>query len=443
MCPRMLATLLALLAGTSVALGQPSSLSPAPPQPPPLTSPPALETLPSPSALAGVPRDIMTPAVVSGTVFPDVGPPAGWMWQVNADVVLWFSPTHANPTFVDAPNLAGTVVPGGSNTLGNENIPGHMIPGARLSLGYWWMEDNPWTPGGKLPMAGFEARFMVVGERSFTETNNNSPTLVRPFYDINKSIADVLVVSSPGTATGSLSTRSAQSIWGAEGNYWRNLYYEWPGTTCSFDGMIGVRYLNLDDSFQVSTNSQFAAVPALPAYAPLAGSRLADLDSFTAHNQFFGAQAGVRANLIFDRFIVSGQFQLAAGGTNEQIDIQGSQIRTLPTGQTITLPGAFYALPSNIGVHSHNEFTLVPEFGATLTVPVNEYLSFGFTFTTLYWSRIIRAADQIDTAINIAQVPNFPGAATAAAVSGAHPGVQFNQSDLWLLGAMLTAQFRW
>ncbi len=212
--------------------------------------------------------------------------------------------------------------------------------------------------------------------------------------------------------------------------------------------MIGLRYLNLYDAFQVNTDTQFLPLaklaPAfLPTYAALADNRLTGQDSFTVRNQFFGGQIGTRANLIFDRFIVSGYFQLGIGGTNEQIDIQGSQVRTFASGATVTSPGALYALPSNIGMHSHNEFTLVPEFGATLTIPVNEYLSFGVTFTTLYWSRVLRAADQIDTAINITQIPSFPGAAAATPISGNHPGVQFNQSDLWLMGAMLTAQVRW
>ena len=34
---------------------------------------------------------------------------------------------------------------------------------ARVTLGYWWTEDDPWVPGGKLPTCGIETRFMSVG----------------------------------------------------------------------------------------------------------------------------------------------------------------------------------------------------------------------------------------------------------------------------------------
>jgi hypothetical protein len=438
MCPRIFATFVALLTAAGAALGQ---YVPQVPQAPP----PVLETLPQPAPFAGAPPDLAAPPIVPGGV-PDVGPPAGWMPRIDADLVLWFSPTARNPTFIDQFTLAGTAFTGGGDTLADENLSKHIIPGARVAVGYWWMEENAWTPGRLLPMAGFETRFMIVGERSFALNDAHAPTLVRPFFDINDATLNALIIAAPGIATGSLSTRAAQNLWGVEANYWRNLYYEWPGTTCSVDGMIGLRYLNFDGQGSINTDTQFVAAPPA-AYAALAGNRLVQSESFNARNQFYGGQLGARANLIFDRFIVSGQFQLGIGGTSEEILIQGSTVRTLPGGGTIVSPGALYALPSNIGAHYHNEFTLIPEFGATLTIPVNANLSFGVTFTTLYWSRLIRAADQIDTAVNVAQIPAgafvVPPAVPLPTVNGNHPGVQFNQSDLWIMGAMLTATFRW
>ena len=37
---------------------------------------------------------------------------------------------------------------------------------ANSPLGWWWMEENAWTPGRWLAMAGFETRFMFVGQRT-------------------------------------------------------------------------------------------------------------------------------------------------------------------------------------------------------------------------------------------------------------------------------------
>jgi hypothetical protein len=455
MCRRIVATLVVLLALTPVAFGQAASTSaqpmptqPMPTQPMPVQPMPSvLETLPGPAPF-NVPADLAM-APVSGAILPEdyAGHPGRWMMRADADAVLWFSPVHRNPTPIDTPNLTGALALGaGSDTLGDENISRHMIPGARVALGWWWMEENAWTPGRWLPMAGFETRFMFVGQRTATVTDNTESTLVRPFFNVNTATPSAVIIAAPGLATGGISARVAQSIWGGEANYWRNLCYEWPGTTMSLDGMIGLRYLNLDDNAQVTTTTQYftTIAPAfLPAFAPFAGNRINGIDSFTAHNQFIGGQLGARGNLIFDRFVVSGQFQLAMGNTYQELNIQGSQTRILPGGGVIVSPGSLLALPSNIGRHYRNEFTLLPEFGATVTIPVNEYLSFGVTFTSIYWSRILRAADQVDRAINVAQIPNFPGAAGAQAVAGAHPGVLFNQSDLWLMGAMLNVQLRW
>jgi hypothetical protein len=434
MCRTLLVTLLALLAGTGVARAQPEP------------DPPALETLPYPAQLRGMPSQVAQPPVVSTSIYPDVGPPAAGMLGFDADVVLWFAPTHRNGTIIDSPNLSGALVPGSSDTLDDERISRHMVPGLRVALGYWWMEDNPWTPTGKLPLFGVETRFMFVSQRSAAADNNTSSTIVRPFFDINDAKFADVIVAAPGLATGGISTRAAQSVWGGEANYWRNLFYEWPGTTCSIDGMIGVRYLNVDDSWQLGRDTQFAAVipPAfLPAFGPFAGNHITEQESFTAHNRFVGGQVGVRGNLLFDKFILSGMFQLAVGVTNEELNIQGTQLRRLPSGATIVSPGALFALPSNIGQHYHNEFTQVPELGAKLAVPINDNLTLALTFTTMYWSRIARATDQIDPAIDITQIPSFPGGAAAAPAGRSHPAVQFNQSDLWLMGFMLSAEFRW
>jgi hypothetical protein len=362
----------------------------------------------------------------------------------DGDVMLWFNPSRRTPVTTAVPTPVGAAITGVGDTLGDDHLSRHVTPGARIGLGYWWVTDNPWIPGGKLITAGVEARFLFVGQRSASTSDYGSPTLIRPFFDLNNSVLSGVVVATPGLATGFLSATASESLWGAEANLWKTLYHDWPGTTCSVEGMVGFRYLCMDDGIHLNRFSSFAANPVgFPDYAFLAGNQIREQESFATHNQFFGGQAGVRGNLFFDSFILTGQAQLGVGGTNESITIQGSQVRTLPGGQAITSPGALLALPSNIGHHDRTKFSFLPEVGFKLAFPVNSHVTLAAGFTTLYWNRTIRPANQVDRAVDITQIPSFPGAAAAAPTGLGRPGVPFNQSDLWLMGGMISMEVKW
>jgi hypothetical protein len=70
-------------------------------------------------------------------------------------------------------------------------------------------------------------------------------------------------------------------------------------------------------------------------------------------------------------------------------------------------------------------------------------VTLGMGLTTLYWSRIARPGDQVDQTVDSRQIPSFPGAAAPGAAGVGHPGVPFNQSDLWLMGATFSVEFKW
>lgn len=402
-----------------------------------------LETLPLPRPVRVVPTEDVPKRVVSDTVFefPAALRMPG-MFSLDADGMLWLSPNRRRPTLVSSTAPVGTQ--GIGDTLGDEHLNRHVISGTRIGLGYWWTTDNPWVPGGKLATTGVETRFMSVTQRSFSFTDDNSPTLVRPFFDRTTGTASGVIVATPGLATGTLSGSASESLWGLEANLWHTLQYDWPGTTFSIEGMVGLRYLNLNDGIRIGRVSSFVANPVgFPEFAFLAGNRITEQESFSTQNRFIGGQLGIRGNLMFDTAIVTGQFQLAVGGTNEQINIQGNQLRTLANGQSILSQGALLALPSNIGRHSQNKLTAIPELGVKVAVPINGHVTLGVGFTTLYWSRLARPADQVDQTIDSRQVPSFPGAPGPGVAGAVRPGVLFNQTDLWLMGALFSVEVKW
>jgi Putative beta barrel porin-7 (BBP7) len=362
-------------------------------------------------------------------------------WSLDADYVLWVLPHKATPFEVAANAMPGGAGPAtATETFGEEHLDDHTISGARFAVGYWWTEKNLFLPGEELPIAGVEGRFFFLGDRSFSFADNNSPTLVRPFFDTNTSTQSAVIIAAPGVATGRINGSVSANLWGGEANFWQNIYYSSPNTTCTVEAMVGLRYLNHDISDKLNRFSHF--LPGLTGdMAVLSGDEISESESFIAHNNFFGGQVGIRARTFIEGMVLTGEVGLALGATNEEINIQGSQVRTTPTGAIIVSPGALLALPGNIGRSSQEKFAQVPEGSFTFGVPIMDHWTVSLGVSALYWSRIVRPGDQLTTQIDAVAIPSFPSADPSL---GGHPlGIPFKQSDLLLLGLFASAEFRW
>jgi hypothetical protein len=422
----LLAASLGVLICSSLVLGQ--------------TPPPTASTGPIPSLSA-----TWSPSPpAEAAPFDDNSPVAGSLiGTFDADYVLWTIPNHQRTVVAGTPGPPSTSTTTGTDTLGDEHLDRRIISGARFALGCWMTEASPWVPGGQVPYLGAETRFFFTGQRSVGFTDGQSGTLERPFLDLNNQQPSAAIVAAPGIASGTLSGTAKENMWGAEANLWKLLQFDGTSTVvCSLEGMVGLRYLDYHESIGLNQFSLFDNnLQALPQGAFLAGNTITEQESFATRNQFWGGQLGVRGRLYFENVIVSGQFQLALGDTDEQITIRGRQTRTLPGGLTFTSPGALLALPSNIGRFNREKFTQVPEISTNIAHSVTDYLTLSLGFSALYWSRLAKPADQVDRAIDITQIPNFPGAA-AVPTGQQRPGVPFSQSNLWLIGTTINAELK-
>jgi hypothetical protein len=249
----------------------------------------------------------------------------------------------------------------------------------------------------------------------------------------------------PGLATGGITAHTQADMWGAEANVWKNIYYYPTGTTGSVSMMGGFRYQEFNSRFDVNSFSVFNQnLAAFPAFASFAGNSLGVSDSFAAHNRFYGGQFGISGQWWpGDWLFIDVGFKLALGVTSEDLDIAGSQVRTLANGTRVVSEGGLLALPSNIGSHHLNKFSQVPELDFKVSIPLLNSVTLSTSFSALYWSRIVRPTQQIERNIDITQIPNFPPAAAAVPTGLGQPSVPFRQSDLWLLGLHLGLEVRW
>ena len=132
-----------------------------------------------------------------------------------------------------------------------------------------------------------------------------------------------------------------------------------------------------EDVIRVSTN------PMFPDEGP--GTRIVNSESFTTRNDFYGGQLGLVNEFHRDRWTLDLRSTVALGGTHQELRIDGSQVRTIPGMAPQTFVGGLLALPSNIGVHSRDVFSVVPEVGLTVGYQLTDHLKTFVGYNFLYW----------------------------------------------------------
>jgi hypothetical protein len=187
---------------------------------------------------------------------------------------------------------------------------------------------------------------------------------------------------------------------------------------------------------QISPN-----LSAFPSFAALAGSTFQATDRFATRNQFYGGMLGTMAWAYRGPWFGFLQAAIGLGDTHQVIDISGSQVQTTPAGAVTTSPGGLLALPSNSGHFTHDAFAVAPFIGLNVGRQITRNLGAFVGYNFLYWSNVVRPTDQIDRALDITRIPNFPIAATP--LSTPHPTVPFNTTDFWAHGLSIGLQVVW
>ena len=169
-----------------------------------------------------------------------------------------------------------------------------------------------------------------------------------------------------------------------------------------WEGSVGLRYLNLSEALNINA---FSVVDLAEQYkglgVPFDGNTIVVGDSFDTRNHFYGGQLGTRVELEYKRWTLDLSGKVALGVTHQIAKVHGNT--------TIDTTPAFAAERRPVrGVEqqraiTNNAFAVVPEVGFTLKFRLTERLQLFGGYSFLYWSRVARPADQVDTTVN----PNF------------------------------------
>lgn len=356
--------------------------------------------------------------------------------QLSAEFLAWrTSPMADVPLLTTFPPGNLGLLPGAPVVVSTADLDDRNRYGLRLG-GVYWLDC--------CASYGIDARYFFTGStsRNVSIDSGTPPGNVTPlFRPFTAAVGNGLfpfseTVAFPFLFSGTFEASGRSEFWGAEVNYRDNLCC---GCNYRLDLIAGFRYLNLDENL-----TAVERVLTLQTEQPLgfpAGTRRLVIDRFDTDNDFYGGQIGAVTQFRRDRWTLDVRASVALGVTQQELNIDGSTTLTLPNGLTAVAAGGLLALNSNIGHYTRDEFSVVPEVGINVGYQVNDHLRTFVGYNYLYWTNVVRPADQIDTVINPYRIPFFlpPGGPT----DPARPSAQFRNSDFWAQGITAGFEYRW
>jgi len=379
----------------------------------------------------------------------------GGQFWLRAEYLYWWTKGSRLPALVTTglagtTSLPGVLGPGQSGTsviYGNSDMAQGPRSGARFTAGMWL--DCCHT-------VGLDGSYFFLADRTsqFNAASDSTPgsaILARPFFDVLTgtqnaqlvafpallNVINILTPSGLGIASGDIHASTYSRLQGADANVFCCLC---SGCNYWVQTLAGVRWLQLNEGIAISENTHVN--PLLPAGSPFfGGSTISISDKFDTRNNFYGGQVGLRGQVRSGRMFLEVQGKVALGVTDQVVDIHGATAITSPGGATAVTPVGFLASGSNSGRFVRDTFSVVPEIGINAGYMVTNHLRVFVGYNFLYWSSVVRPADQIDLGLSGTQIPTDSRFNPAA--GPARPAFHFHESSFWVQGISVGAEYRW
>jgi hypothetical protein len=327
----------------------------------------------------------------------------------GASQSVWLPPlVTLAPPGAPSPGAGALYSPNGIILFGGQRELTSTRPGFRVEGGYWF--DDART-------SGIDASVIYLGRLNEEFIGSSGPggvVLARPIVGPGGVNEGVPVA---GPFPGGITASAGTSFIGGDVNYRRSLCC---GDCCRWDLLVGYRYLHLGDTVDVW---QTSVVPAANLVLPPAVTLLHD--SIHTRNDFHGGQVGVASFCrLGGGFTLDLWAKVALGVTVAHANTYGTtQFPVLSPGTTF--PTGLLVSATNTVADSTTYFAVAPEAGLKLGYDVTDWLRVNAGYTFLYWSKVRRAADQIDLTVGPA---------------AGRPAFRDRTTDLWVQGWTLGVQ---
>ncbi|MFO0879692.1 MAG: BBP7 family outer membrane beta-barrel protein [Gemmataceae bacterium] len=400
-------------------------------QAPPLADPggplPAAPLVGTTDGLAGIPIGPVGEPVIDGgairrgaagasgaaTLIPGVQ-----MW-LGAEYLMYFVSGSRVPiplitSGVDSNAVSGALGQTGTQVLvGDQRFNNDPYHGIRMRFGIDLCDT-----GFGLEGVGFILDQQVTSH--VIPNQGQAPSVMGiPFINSTMNTEGVALIRFPEALEGSSEVKMRTNLSGWEVNlgYACNTYLvDW--------GFIGYRTLNLTEGLFINNTirtlqDDLASFQGLPLAA---GSTGTIADSFRTSNDFYGGQFGAVKRLIYRNVAFEGRASVAFGTTRQRVSIDGYST----ANGSDPVQGGLFAQGSNIGNTIRNEFSVIPEVGASIYVQVFDCMVAYVGYNFLYWNNVARPGYEIDRKVNLTQVPYGPSFTTT--LQPPQPGVLYQSS---------------
>jgi hypothetical protein len=350
-------------------------------------------------------------------------------WVTGEYLLTWFRgqrlPVLVTTSPLGTPASSAGVLgqPGTAALIGEDVVNDTVRSAGRFGLGFWLLENH---------VLGVEAGAMFAGgdTSSFSLSSNGTTILARPFVDATTNLQSSNLIAFPGNSSGSVSvTASSDNFYEAHIDFTEELL---DTGSSRHTLLLGYRFYRYDEGLHIQQN----IAPTNPNF--VLGTQLATSDSFVSQNQFHGVDVGLRSEWFWQDLSLEVLGKISVGNVGSVVKISGSQLVTVPGSTPVLQTGGLYALSSNIGKHEDDEWTVLPEFGATLQWRATRHLQLTLGYSLLWLNQVARAADQIDPSINTRLLPP---ATQSPNPNGDHPTFSISRSDVWLQSITFGARF--
>jgi len=312
--------------------------------------------------------------------------PRSWAY---GEYLYWIVRASSVPPLVTVGNpadaLPGALGQPGTGILVNDTLSYRPMSGVRVGFGRWFDNEERF---------GFEASGFVF-ERLTNNTNFTDANGVGAGPDL---FASGFLLGAEGSSIPFNAVNISQrlQLWGAEAN---GLFGAIRRDCWSLDLLAGVRYADLDE--QLSLNYSAPTITFT--------------DSFRSRNQFYGGQVGAKFQYRCDRWTFDLIGKVGLGNNHRSITIAANP----PTG-------AIFAMPSNIGRTTDDNFSVLPDVKCQVGYNLTEKVRLTLGYNFLYWSDVSRPGNAINRTINATSPPRTIG-----------------ETDFWAHGVSTGLEFRW
>jgi hypothetical protein len=338
--------------------------------------------------------------------------------------------------------------------FGNGRIDFSSQNGGRLALGFWVDKEQTWglEARGELVERGVDPFAAVSGFAPNPLVINTGLTQTQTLILTTGAVGQTVTTSTPivliRQAQASLVGSAANSFYSGELNA-KGVFLR---VGCvDFGGLVGFRYLRYEEELGINTVATLVKPAGFPDTTGTVVDPLSQNVSFNttnkvrAWNQFYGAQTGLEIDMKFGSFFLDVRGTLGLGDMHQVADVGGATTimnndPAHPSPASSVIPGGLLAGPTDLGQHSRDRFSYLPEVNAKVGCQLTSWFRVWVGYDGLL---IGHAAGASQSTVTNSLNTSISVAGSSTNVNIAQPAFRFSDRDVWVQGATFGCELRY